>query len=405
MGAERSERRLRPVRRPPSVHSAFSVLSVFFVVSAFSASILSAQGLAAGRIVRILGRDTSAVPGVEVVLHRVGREAQGPVDSARTDARGRFRFRFTPDTASIFLVSAGHQGVQYFSPPVHVNPALPDTALVLVVADTSRTAAVSIQARHIVVSRPAADGTRPVLEIVVLQNNGDHTRVSPDSLTPSWAMRLPRGVLSVQPGQGDFSPDAISTRGDSLLLFAPISPGDKQVVVSYTIPSNLSTVGYAIDQPAGTVAFLLEEEGTSLSGGLAAAEPQTVEGRTFRRWTGSPKAGDLITINFPSAGSTRWLLPALVGLVSVVLVGALIALLRRRTPALAQAYRAPMPPVPAARLAPDDSALVDRIAALDARFGGDESAVTAEEWTAYQQERAELKAQLAQSLARDERGA
>jgi hypothetical protein len=391
--AEIPETGERSVRFP--LLSAFSVLSVLSVLSTPN---LSAQTLAAGHVVLVSGRDTTAIPNAMVVLHRVGRQVQGPIDSVRTDARGRFRFHFTPDTTAIFLVSAEHAGVQYFSPPVHVNPALPDTALTLIVADTSRNAPVSIEARHIVFSRPAKDGTRPVLEIVVLANHGDRTRVAPDSLTPSWAMRLPRGVLSVQPGQGDFSPEAIGTRGDSLLVFAPISPGDKQIVVGYTIPANLKTVGYSIDQPAGTLDLLLEESGGSVSGGLAAADSQTIEGRTFHRWTGSPAPGSVITVNFPGIGSTRWLLPALVGMVALAFGVAAALLIRQRSPVRAPAAAGP------GIVAGDSSSLLDRIAGLDAQFLGREHDVPADEWADYQRERASLKAELARSLARSSRG-
>ena len=55
----------------------------------------------AGRVVLPRARDTVPLPGVRVLLHRVGRTTQGPVDSARADAAGRFRFRFRADTSAI----------------------------------------------------------------------------------------------------------------------------------------------------------------------------------------------------------------------------------------------------------------------------------------------------------------
>ena len=47
------------------------------------------------------------VPGARVLLHRVGREEQGPIDSVRADAAGRFRFRFQPDTSVYVTVEEG----------------------------------------------------------------------------------------------------------------------------------------------------------------------------------------------------------------------------------------------------------------------------------------------------------
>jgi len=50
---------------------------------------LSAQTVSvSGRVLRG-GRDTVPLSGAWVVLHRVTRDAGGPLDSVRSDARGR----------------------------------------------------------------------------------------------------------------------------------------------------------------------------------------------------------------------------------------------------------------------------------------------------------------------------
>ena len=90
------------------------------------------------------------------MLHRIGRDVQGPIDSTLSDSRGAFHFRFSPDTAAIFLLSARFAGIEYFSPPIHTDPALPDTAMVLIVSDTSSSVPVATGSRHIVVSRQAS---------------------------------------------------------------------------------------------------------------------------------------------------------------------------------------------------------------------------------------------------------
>ena len=53
--------------------------------------------------------------GTRVVLHQVGRTLQGPLDSTRTDQRGRFQFSFRPDTSALYLLSVRHAGIEYFS--------------------------------------------------------------------------------------------------------------------------------------------------------------------------------------------------------------------------------------------------------------------------------------------------
>ena len=78
--------------------------------------------MAGGRVLRARAADSVPVPLARVVLHRVGRNEQGPVDSTIADARGRFAFRFLADTTAIYLLSARHDGVTYFASPVHTNP-------------------------------------------------------------------------------------------------------------------------------------------------------------------------------------------------------------------------------------------------------------------------------------------
>jgi hypothetical protein len=66
--------------------------------------------VAGGEVVRARVADSVPVPGALVVLHRVGREEQGPVDSMLTDARGRFVFRFLADTSAIYLFTQAAPG-------------------------------------------------------------------------------------------------------------------------------------------------------------------------------------------------------------------------------------------------------------------------------------------------------
>src|SRR5512136_576823 len=70
---------------------------------------------AEGRVVRVARGDTLPVARQRVVLHHISREVQGPIDSALTDPRGHFAFRFKPDTAAVYLISARYAGVEYFS--------------------------------------------------------------------------------------------------------------------------------------------------------------------------------------------------------------------------------------------------------------------------------------------------
>jgi hypothetical protein len=263
-----------------------------------------ATTVAAGHVMRVNGSDTVAVPGARVVLHRVGRDVQGPIDSLVAGRDGSFRFRFRADTAALHILSSRYAGIEYFSPPLAVNPAQPDTGATLVVFDTSSTAPVQVEARHFVVSRPLDDGTRMVLELVVLSNAGQATRVG--------------------------------------------------------------------------------------GAALASTDSQTIEGRVYRRWSGTAQAGSVVEVRFPQPGATpRWLLPLLVGTtaLALVLVAWRAALLRR--------------PTPADSARPAD--LVEAIASLDARCLGREAEMPPEEWARYRAARARLMAELERALAANDR--
>lgn len=345
---------------------------------------LAAQQLrAGGTVVRITAADTIAVPGAKVMLHRISRDRQGPIDSVISDRAGRFRFRFQGDTAAVFLVSAGWDGIEYFSTPLHTDPALPDTALSLVLSDTSSRAQVTTVSRHLVISRPGADGLRPALEIVSISNAGPATRIAPDTLHPSWATPLPRNVAGFTAGSGDFSSEALVVKNDSVLVFAPIAPGDKQLVYTYAFPPDPGAVIVPIGDSIGRLTIMLEEMDLAVKGGVVRGDSQVIEGRVFRRWEGAAAAGAAITIPFPGNRS-GWIIPALVGALALALTGFAVVALRRK-PAV----------VPAT--AP---ALIDQLARLDARYAGKQDSTPAAEWETYQLERARLKAELQGALAR-----
>jgi hypothetical protein len=347
----------------------------------------AAQALAAGAVVRAEAADSVPVSGVRVVLHRVGQMEQGPVDSTMADARGRFRFRFRADSGAVYLLSARYREIEYFSTPVHLG-ARPDTSIRLVVYDTSARAPVTLAARHLVVPRPDQTGTREILDLVILRNPGDRTRVAPDSLGTTWVGALPHGSEGLEVGESDVSPDAVVRRGDSLLVSGPIAPGEKQLVLQYSMPARSRELRLPI-QPGARTNVLVEEAGTRVTGPVAMADSQQIQGRSFRRWSGEPAAAGIITITLPEApgAGQRWLAP-LVGLLALALGAASWWGLRRR---------APVPASPGASL--DASSLLETLAELDARYAGREAETPAEEWSAYQERRARLKAELAIALA------
>ena len=325
-----------------------------------------------------------------MVLHQVGRTLQGPLDSARTDRRGRFRFAFRPDTSALYLLSVRHAGIEYFSPPVHTNPGRPDTTIRIIVYDTSSTTPVSLEARHLVVTRPGDDGSRSVLDLIVLLNRGRYTRVARDSTAASWAGVLPAGTMGLELGESDVSPDAVVRRGDSVLVEAPLAPGEKQITVQYVVPAGRKDLELRFSEAVSGINVLAEESGVLVSGGsMAQADSQTLQGRSFRRWTGALPAGGTLRVTLPGGTSIpRWFLPTLVVVITLVLGGTAWRVLPRQAGATTAT----------------PAGLLEAIAALDARYLGQEVGTAPEEWNAYQAERRRLKTQLEAALAAGETG-
>ena len=369
---------LRPPRTSFTVILLLSVLPVLPAFPLLSAQTTRAEG-------RVIAADSTAVASTRVILHRIGQQVQGPVDSVVTDRRGRFRFRFRADTATLYLLSTRRSGIEYFSTPVHTNPDRPDTAIHIVTYDTSSTAPIGVEARHLVVSRPGEDGSRTVLDLIVLRNDGIQTRIAPDSLHPSWAGPLLGGTMGLELGESDVSPDAVTRRGDSLYVTAPLAPGEKQVTVEYLIPAGQAVLDLPFTGPVPMLNVLTEEREAVVSGGsFALADSQMLQGRSFRRWTGVVPPGGALRLTLPGhVRAPEWLLGALVGAVVLTLTGAAWYLVRGQA-------RSPTP---------SPGELLDAVAVLDARYLGRESETPRDEWAAYQSQRTNLKARLQASLA------
>ncbi|MGH7732911.1 MAG: hypothetical protein ACREOE_04195 [Gemmatimonadales bacterium] len=347
--------------------------------------------IAAGTVSRVVNGDTVGVARVRVVFHHVSSHGSGPIDSVVSDARGAFRFVLGHrDTTATYLVSAKYAGVAYFSAPVGTDPRL-DRNIRLVVADTSSgpNAPVSLEARHVVIERPDAEGVRAVTDLVVLRNPGPDTRVAPDTVRATWGVRLPRGVVDPVAGDGDFSPDAVRFRNDSILIFAPISLGEAQMVVRYSLPASSGIVGLPVEDSVPSFNVLVEEGGAKVEGGrLAPAAPEQLGGRSFLHWSGAVPAGAMVSVRLGGGGALpEWLLPVLLGLMGLALIPVGVRALRGRG-------------MTARASPPAATELIDRVARLDVRFGGREAETPPAEWQSYLAERARLVHALDAALVR-----
>ena len=337
------------------------------------------------------------ISGIRVVLHRVGSDRAGPLDSAITDARGRYRFRFatsgSPD--AIYFVSASYDGIAYFSVPLRDPVTAGDDAQITVFDTTSGPVPIHVVGHHLIVGSPDGQGRREAVEVFELQNDSSVTRVSGGRLQPVWTTALPHSATNARINPtGDISPNAVTFADGRVRLFAPISPGARQLSYAYQLPRDALPLSIALDEPTGVLEVLTEEPRATVTGAnLTEVAPTSTGGRTFRRFLAqNVPARSAIRIDVPFAlGDSRMRWFAAVGIVcGLAMLGSIVVAARRR--------RVVSVAAPASPYRPETEELLRTIATLDAAFerNGDP---TADERARYDAERAQLKARLAAALA------
>src|SRR3954470_368363 len=293
---------------------------MLFIFSVVFAAPLSAQVLHVSG--RVLNADSSAVAGVRVVLHRVGQSQQGPLDSTRSDRQGRFGFSYAPDTSSFYLTSARYAGIEYFSAPLPTNPGAPRATISLMVYDTSSRAPVEMEARHLVLTRRGEEGSRSVLDLIIVRNGGRVTRVAPDTTGGSWSVPLPIGTTGLQVRESDVSSEALRRSGDSLVIAAALAPGEKQLTLEYQVPPGRTSIELPLNRAGMPLNVLVEEPAVRvMAPGVVRADSQLIQNRSFRRWTGTVKSAGMLRLVLPGRqNGPPWLLAALVGGLGIALV-------------------------------------------------------------------------------------
>jgi len=288
------------------------------------------------------GRDSVPLRGNRVVLHRVTRESAGPMDSVLTDAAGRYRIqlarpRATADSGAgaVYVVSTWHDSLAYFSLPINVQGRTAVTVEDLVVyATTKGTPPIDLARRLVTLGLPGADGTREVLEILELQNTGLSTRITDDTLVPTWSGAIPPGAIQFQAGQGDISPEAIKRVGDRVFVLGAIPPGQsKQLTYGYVLPAGGGRFAIPIDQATRDLNLLVEDTVAAVEApSLESLGVQQVEDRRFAAYRAGPLAtGDRVTIGLPRGPfRPQMLVPYVVGLLGAGMLGALVWALRRK---------------------------------------------------------------------------
>lgn len=348
-----------------------------------------------GRVVLGQRKGERPVAGAWVLLHRVGPDRAGPLDSMRTGSSGAYAFRYTVtgDTSAVYFASTTHDGVAYFTPPFRA--AVTDTGeATIIVYDTSAgPARLKVAGHHFIIGAPQPGGSRPVGEVFELENDTTVTYVSGSS-RPVWTTHIPLKATSFQVNpSGDIAPGAAQRSGADVSLYAPISPGLRQFAFTYDLASGDFPLKVPTDSGGGLMEVLVQSPEASVSGGgLSEREPVSTEGRTFHRYLAqSVAANAVVTIDVParSASAVQTAIPIVAtALVTVLLIALAIAWRRH------EARRALASPTRSEQLLRQLAALDDEMeqgANWDDARRRDHAA-----------RRAELKAQLAHVLAAEE---
>lgn len=343
-----------------------------------------------GRVIYVSGADSTPVGGRQAILHRVSFAEAGPVDSGETDAAGRYALQAPIlDTTANYVVSVEHDGIAYFTEPLHTFGETSVTAEPLLVYETSTTEPpIILRERHVVIRAPGEQGARRAIELLVLVNRGTRTRVAPDTSHPVWQGAIPTAAVQFEVGESDMSAEAVYRRGDAVAVSAPIPPGERQMLVSYLIPMSVGAVTIPIDQPVERFNVLLEDTLAAVQGPVAMQGLAELDELAFRRFSAENIAAETpVIVRFtasPRAATDFWwiIVPAVV----LTLVGGLVVWWRRAGPLA----------VPRSPLMADPDLLAAHIAALDAEYEGRNGDPD------YRRRRAALKQRLVAALrARD----
>jgi hypothetical protein len=278
------------------------------------------------------------VAGTWVVLHRVGPDSAGPLDSARADARGRYAFNYARSGSdqAIYFVSASYAGIAYFTPPLAEGKVTGDDAEITVFDTTSVRVPMSLRGHHVVVSAVDANSRRTVVEVYDVSNDTSVTRVAvgdnPENAT--WAAHINPAAADFKVSQGDISAAAVTYKNGLVSVFAPMAPGIKQVSFSYSLPAKAFPLKLPLEKTTEVYEILIEEPtGTVTGTHLKEVDPVTVDERNFRRFLAQDMPENSVAvIDLPAPPPGRSIDPRYLVAITLVLGGSMVV-------ALAQALR------------------------------------------------------------------
>ena len=349
-----------------------------------------------GRIVR--GSRAGPIPLVNhwVVLHRLTPSRSGPIDSMQTGPKGQysFRYRATTDSSAIYFATTSFGGIVYPTAPFRVQNVSGDDATITVFDTTSGRVPIKLAGRHLIIGAPQPNGRRPVGEVLDLENDSTVTVIARDSVTPVYVVHVPEDAANFRlNADGEFGAGAISRRGATVGLYAPLSPGIRQFAFTYELPAKAFPWSIPSGTPIDVLEVLVEEPTAEVRApAIREVRPESMEGRTFRRFLARDlPPTSVLRVDVPkvSAVSSQTVIIAVVVAV-VAAMGVAIVYAARRSRPQTQAT------IVAAPAEPRSQTLVRAIADLDEEY---EASSNGDARAAYEARRASLKSQLADALA------
>lgn len=353
--------------------------------------------LVAGKVE--LGRRSGPVPipGAWVVVHRIGHDRSGPLDSVRTSRTGAYsiRYRASGDESALYIAVVSHAGIAYITAPLRLPRVSGDDAQIIVYDTCSPPFPIRVAGRHFVITSPGEDGSRRVVEVYELMNDSTLTVVGSET-KPVWRAPLPAGASDFQLNPaGDITGASVKQVGGGLNVFSPISPGIRQLSFSYTLPPSAFPLALPIADSVEVFEVLVQEPAATVDGaGLTEVAPVVQQGQSFRRLLSqAAKRNAVVNLTMPAhAGSFAKRSVTMVASVlggAMLLALAFVGLRRRRVPAAASAAANPI------------DTMIRDLAAMDADFERRAGPSDADR-TAFDTKRSALKAKLTTALAERE---
>lgn len=298
---------MRRGQRPgPTAVLALAVLSLASPLHSqeLAEAVLSGQTLLSGE----------PLVGVTVTLHQVAPDSSGELLTTESGPDGSFELRLphVPDPenrAEIFFASVRYHGILYFGAPLSEAAQL-DSPYLIEAYDTVSApvggADLAVGVRNLFIE--PFESVWRATDLFQLVNESDRTLVAREG-DVTWSHALPAGARDLELGQGDLAPEQIVLGNEAVQVTAPIPPGERLVVIRYTLDVLETTV--PMQGRTERAEILIREPAPPLDviGLTALPTVELEEGSSYRRFAGDSLRGitaRLVQVDPPSTIPMGW---------------------------------------------------------------------------------------------------